>query len=109
MYDGTVQSLVNLHLGSASVILLKTEGKDLSEKAARVLSGYRPTGIGIDYQAVGNRDVHNILQSANIGVLEDIDLTHAIAGKHYNLLVKPIKKPGRTATSASAHLSHPLS
>ena len=82
----------------AKRILLKTNGESyLSDECARALVNIGIITIGTDALSVASNDneynIHTILLSKKIAILESLDLTNAASGKYF-LSAAPLKIKG---------------
>ena len=80
----------------------------LNSAAARFLVARKVRTIGVDYLSVGGykkdgRDVHRILLSAGLWILEGLDLSHAAPGR-YELICLPLRIAGGEGAPARALL-----
>lgn len=104
----TAQTLAPAEIARGERILLRTRNTPhvwtsdtffenyahLDTSAARLLADRRVRMIAIDYLSVGRGDdgpeVHRILLSAGVVIVEGIDLSHVTAGR-YDVVCMPIK------------------
>lgn len=103
----TEQDLVRCDIARGERVLLHTRNSDawardtfvdnyahLDTSAARLLADRRVRMIGIDYLSIGRGEdgpeVHRILLSAGVVILEGVDLSR-VSGGHYDVVCMPIK------------------
>ncbi len=80
----------------------------LSEEAARFLAGCRVRLVGIDYLSIGGfeqggSEIHRILLSAGVWILEGLDLSVVVPGE-YELVCLPLKLADGDGAPARAAL-----
>lgn len=106
----TAQDLARAEIAHGERILLRTRNSahwtsdafvedytHIDTNAARLLAERRVRMIGIDYLSIGGGedgpDVHRILLSAGVVIVEGLDLSCVAAG-HYDVVCMPIKIAG---------------
>jgi arylformamidase len=111
----TSNELKDLPISKGDRILFKTRNSDtdwsrqpfqtnfvhLSVDAAWHLKNKEVACIGVDYLSIGDKEVHQILLSDNVAIIEGLNL-HGISEGNYEMICLPLKISGADAAPARA-------